>query len=855
MVKNSKLTAKSMTIVIATLLLLSLTSSILVQCVNGTTNVGTNAWVTATPDPVGIGQTVTIGMGLVQVNPLSQLLTTSTVANVWNTYKLSIIDPTGAITTAGPFTADYTAVSSYAFTPTNAGNYTITFIFPGQLVNAYGHDEHYGPSNSTIALTVQQEPVYSLPQSPLPTDYWTRPINWQNNLWWSILRNWLGIQNWYQSSSVNPYTTAPATAHIMWTKPLEYGGQIGGGSPYNVTEFSNYYTGKSYQWPFSPPIIINGVLFYNSPSNIAPDYGFYAVDLRTGQTLWYNNGTNLSTNPTGYGGFNLPVTHWPGISFGQVYSWHNPNEVGGVPYLWGVAGSTYQLFDANTGRWILNVVNSPGGTSIIDPQSELLVYTMKAINNTTGWLAMWNSTLCLGSAGFAADSIEYRPPSGSTLQWSTGIQWNVSVPLYPYSLPASGSVAIGGIDDGVILVLGTAQVLPGQVYQTQDYQCETGYSAIDGHLLWGPVNRTLGMGPETSQLRMEDIANGVYTEHNKEGNTYFAFDLHTGTQLWGPVQGSSYAWDLYTRNYASSNGIVYFLGPESIQAISVSNGTLLWDFAAPPAGVQESAPTYLFEGEYGLCTGGGMVFASSSDSHGDALFRGAKLYAVNGTTGKEQWSIDGFFIGKCFALADGYLVDYNAYDNQVYCFGQGPTKTTVAAPAIGVTTATPISITGSVTDISAGIKQDAVASNYPNGLPCVSEASMSQFMASVYEQQPMPNNITGVPVTISVVDSNGNSRTIGTTTSNAMGTFGFTWTPDIAGNYTVTATFGGNGAYFGSSASTYFYASESSSATPTPQTQQPQSMVDLYFVPAVIGIIIAIVVVGIATILAVRKRS
>ena len=53
-------------------------------------------------------------------------------------------------------------------------------------------------------------------------------------------------------------------------------------------------------------------------------------------------------------------------------------------------------------------------------------------------------------------------------------------------------------------------------------------------------------------------------------------------------------------------------------------------------------------------------------------------------------------------------------------------------------------------------------------------------MEAVYMQQPMPTNATGVPVTFSVVDSNGNYRQIGTTTSDASGTFAFTfWTPDI----------------------------------------------------------------------------
>ena len=151
-------------------------------------------------------------------------------------------------------------------------------------------------------------------------------------------------------------------------------------------------------------------------------------------------------------------------------------------------------------------------------------------------------------------------------------------------------------------------------------------------------------------------------------------------------------------------------------------------------------------------------------------------------------------------IAYGIMTMINAYDNQIYAYGMGPSKTTVTAPNVGVTTATPITITGTVTDISAGSQQQAVAANFPNGLPCVSDASMSQFMESVYMQQPMPTNMTGVPVTLSVIDSNGNYRQIGTTTTDRQRNFSFTWTPDIPGTYTVTATFAGSEAYYGSSA-------------------------------------------------------
>ena len=73
-------------------------------------------------------------------------------------------------------------------------------------------------------------------------------------------------------------------------------------------------------------------------------------------------------------------------------------------------------------------------------------------------------------------------------------------------------------------------------------------------------------------------------------------------------------------------------------------------------------------------------------------------------------------------------------------------------------------------------------------------------MEFVYQQQVCPNNITGVPVTISVLDSNNNFRTVGTTTSDGSGTYSLTWTPDIAGNYTVIANFAGSNSYYPSSA-------------------------------------------------------
>ena len=106
---------------------------------------------------------------------------------------------------------------------------------------------------------------------------------------------------------------------------------------------------------------------------------------------------------------------------------------------------------------------------------------------------------------------------------------------------------------------------------------------------------------------------------------------------------------------------------------------------------------------------------------------------------------------------------------RIYAMGKGPSKTTVTAPNLGAAPGQSVLIAGKVTDISPGTTDARIALRFPNGVPAVSDASQSQYMLYVYKQFEMPTNATGVPVTISVVDANGNFREIGTTTSDSSG--------------------------------------------------------------------------------------
>ena len=120
-------------------------------------------------------------------------------------------------------------------------------------------------------------------------------------------------------------------------------------------------------------------------------------------------------------------------------------------------------------------------------------------------------------------------------------------------------------------------------------------------------------------------------------------------------------------------------------------------------------------------------------------------------------------------------------------------------------------------------------------------------------QKPRPTDAIGVPVVISVVDANGNYREIGNVTSDPNGFFSFNWKPDIEGKYTVYASFAGSESYWPSHAVTAF-AVDPAPATPAPTETPSQSTVDMYFVPAVIGIIASIFIVGAILLIVLRKR-
>jgi outer membrane protein assembly factor BamB len=333
------------------------------------------------------------------------------------------------------------------------------------------------------------------------------------------------------------------------------------------------------------------------------------------------------------------------------------------------------------------------------------------------------------------------------------------------------------------------------------------------------------------------------------------YSLTDGKKLWGPTElPNASPFSTLGANAIVANGSIYiWLYGGDVYSFNILTGELNWQYHTPSGGYESP---YGVEPLWTFTVGtiaDGKLFVPEGHMYSPPLFHDAQQLALNLTTGEVVWSVDAFDVTSGPAISDGVMTTLNAYDNQIYAYGKGPSKMTVAAPDSAYALGTPIVIKGTVTDISAGAQQQAVAANFPNGLPCISDESMSDWMEYVYMQQPQPTNATGVKVTVSVLDPNNNQYDVGTTTSNADGTFGLKFDPEVPGMYTVTASFEGSESYYGSHATTYLYVTEAPASTPEP-TPMPASAADIYFVPATIGIIIAIAVVGAVMVLMLRKR-
>jgi hypothetical protein len=304
--------------------------------------------------------------------------------------------------------------------------------------------------------------------------------------------------------------------------------------------------------------------------------------------------------------------------------------------------------------------------------------------------------------------------------------------------------------------------------------------------------------------------------------------------------------------YSSSFGGVLY-------AYNMTTGNMEWTYGNGGEGntTRSLSTPYGAYPTFINAVGNGVIYLVTTEHTAtNPIYKGALARAVNATTGQEIWTLSSYtseFVSMSYAIADGYATWFNSYDNQIYSVGRGPSATTVEAPNLGAAFGQPVVISGTVLDISAGTKQDQQAADFPNGVPVSSDASMKDWMGYVYQQKPLPTDFKGVPVTVDVLDSNGNYRNIGTATTDETGMYSLTWTPDISGNYTITATFHGTNGYFPSWATSSFTVQESK-PTVAPTAAPPASMTDTYVLSSAIAIIVLLVIIGAVLIALVMRR-
>lgn len=327
-----------------------------------------SAYLGLIPDTVGVNQEVLIHLGIY-----------STQANVnigWQGLTITVVKPDGTTQTLGPFTTDATGGTGATYTPNQVGTYTFQTHFPEQQVPETYFDLNTGllflvgstflaSDSDVVSLVVTEDPIQYYPDTPLPTEFWSRPIDSQFRGWSGIAGNWLEPPPSF-STGYAPYNDGPETAHILWAKPLTAGGLAGGDTGEHGMEEGDAYEGK-----WQGALIINGILYYNEyGSGFGGKSGtvdrVHAVDLRTGEELWKKEGMRVSFGQTFY----FDSFNYHGV-FG--YLWEEQSSPGpGGPF--GPPGpATWNAYDPYTGDWEWSITDVPSGIRYTGDNGEFYI--------------------------------------------------------------------------------------------------------------------------------------------------------------------------------------------------------------------------------------------------------------------------------------------------------------------------------------------------------------------------------------------------------------------------------------------------------------------------------------------------
>ncbi|MDG6222295.1 MAG: PQQ-binding-like beta-propeller repeat protein [Candidatus Bathyarchaeota archaeon] len=748
----------------------------------------TYAIIGATPNPVQVNQQVLLHIGVTDYLRVA--------SDGFEGLTVTVTKPDGTTETLGEYRTDSTGGTGAVYTPTMVGTYTFQTHFPSQTytwtaspafsTNIYGTIRYLASDSEILEVEVNNEPTTYYQPSPLPTEYWSRPIDSQLHEWSTISANYVATP----PNLVAPYNDdAPETSHILWTNEIQTGG-LAGGATWNHA----YECGDAYEGFFASSVIIGGKLYYNHYKSGFPTQQVVAVDLHTGEELW----VKPLTTPSGV------VVR---LSFAQSFYWDSYNYHAVFPYLWGTSGSTWHAFDPFDGQYVYSMENVPSGTRVYGPKGEIYIYT---VNTANGWMTLWNSSRVVSDEGSWI-----RFGMGSTFDARDGIEWNVTIPT-----GLQGSVVAVNFQDRLVgndapgfLTMGDLPV------HTWAINLEPGH---EGELIfnteWNPPPGDITVSWGTRYNGAPSFEDKVYVLWSKDTRQLYGFDLDTGEQIWGPTEPQHYL-DYLGIEVVIAEGII-FSGRMAgiINAYDVKTGQLLWEYS-----VADPHSEILWSNNWPVrpqfITDGKIYYAHSEHSPVDPKPRGAPFVCLDIETGEEIWRIDGAFRGTDWGgraiIGDSIIAAMDTYDQRVYAIGKGPSETSVTIENDVIAFGNKALIKGSVMDISPGTQETAIKMRFPKGVPAVSDNSMNDWMLYVYKQFSRPADATGVPVKIEIVDPNNQYAWIGTATTDVYGNYAYSFTPQIEGQYMIIATFDGSASYYASTTTTYLIVDEA----PTPSTQ------------------------------------
>ena len=140
-----------------------------------------------------------------------------------------------------------------------------------------------------------------------------------------------------------------------------------------------------------------------------------------------------------------------------------------------------------------------------------------------------------------------------------------------------------------------------------------------------------------------------------------------------------------------------------VVCLNMTTGQKIWNWSTGDTGLNTPYgvnPLWII-GNFEATVADGVFYVETGHDYGPPLFSGAKIYALNATTGEPIWDILNFASGSSLPVTYGYMLSFNAYDNQIYCYGKGQTATTVTTDPV-INSNTEVQISGTVTDQSPG---------------------------------------------------------------------------------------------------------------------------------------------------------